>query len=83
MHADHIEPASQMLLALEVRGVRKLRAFFFDLSDVATRTPRRRTPVLVLPELAASDISTRPLRTFLKVLGYAAHGWKPNSAART
>ena len=30
----------------------------------------------MLPGLAASDTSTRPLRTYLKDQGYAAHGWK-------
>ncbi|MDQ3156472.1 MAG: alpha/beta hydrolase [Actinomycetota bacterium] len=31
--------------------------------------------VLVLPGLMADDLSTRPLRRFLKLLGYDAHGW--------
>ena len=33
-------------------------------------------PVLVFPGLLASDLSTQPLRGFLKAHGYAAHGWK-------
>lgn len=33
-------------------------------------------PVLVLPGFLASDISTRPLRTFLTLKGYSAEGWK-------
>ncbi len=32
-------------------------------------------PVLVLPGLAAGDLSTLLLRTFLRQLGYAAHPW--------
>ena len=32
-------------------------------------------PVLVLPGFMASDISTNPLRKFIKKLGYAAYGW--------
>src|SRR5206468_956323 len=32
--------------------------------------------VLVLPGLAASDVSTRPLRRFLADQGWAAHGWE-------
>ncbi|MDD0817042.1 alpha/beta hydrolase [Curvibacter sp. HBC28] len=32
-------------------------------------------PVLVLPGLMASDASTLPLRQFLALLGYDAHGW--------
>src|SRR3954470_13682617 len=31
--------------------------------------------VLVMPGLGASDVSTRPLRRFLKSLGYDVHGW--------
>ncbi len=31
--------------------------------------------VIVFPGLAASDISTTPLRTFLQRIGYAPHGW--------
>lgn len=33
-------------------------------------------PVLVLPGLGASDLSTVALRRFLKQHGYQAHGWK-------
>lgn len=32
-------------------------------------------PVLVLPGFVASDVSTRPLRSVLKDLGYAPYGW--------
>ena len=32
-------------------------------------------PVLVLPGLVASDVSTRLLRRYLKSRGYDAHGW--------
>ncbi len=33
-------------------------------------------PVMVLPGMAADDFSTRPLRTLLRQLGYAVHGWR-------
>jgi len=32
-------------------------------------------PVLILPGFVASDVSTAPLRTFLRGWGYQAHGW--------
>jgi pimeloyl-ACP methyl ester carboxylesterase len=32
--------------------------------------------VLVLPGWLASDLSTRPLRAFLRARGYYAHGWR-------
>lgn len=33
-------------------------------------------PVLVFPGLAATDLSTRPLRGLLRDLGYYVHGWR-------
>ena len=33
-------------------------------------------PVYVLPGFLAGDLSTQPLRRFLRALGYDAHGWK-------
>lgn len=33
-------------------------------------------PVLVLPGLMADDYSTRPMRRYLRGLGYHVHGWK-------
>ncbi len=74
--ADRSAPPSQLLLALEVRGIWELQAFFAAY-PLLRRAPRGDGhPVLVLPGLAASDTSTRPLRTYLKAQGYAAHGWK-------
>jgi pimeloyl-ACP methyl ester carboxylesterase len=32
-------------------------------------------PVIVLPGFLASDLSTKPLRSFLKLKGYSSHGW--------
>lgn len=73
---DRSRPPSQLLLALEVRGILELQAFF-AMYPLLRRAPRGDGhPVLVLPGLAASDVSTRPLRTYLTAQGYAAHGWK-------
>jgi pimeloyl-ACP methyl ester carboxylesterase len=33
-------------------------------------------PILVLPGLMAADSSTRPMRRFLRSLGYHVHGWR-------
>jgi pimeloyl-ACP methyl ester carboxylesterase len=81
---DPVEPPSRLLLALEVRGIWELQAFFaaYPLLRRASRGDGH--PVLVLPGLAASDVSTRPLRIYLKELGYKAHGWKqgPNHGPR-
>lgn len=72
----HPMPPSQLLLALEVRGIFELQAFFaaYPLLRQAPRGDGH--PVLVLPGLAASDLSTQLLRAYLKQQGYAAHGWK-------
>src|ERR1700741_2624595 len=81
---DPSRPPSQLLLALEVRGVWELQAFLaaYPLLQRASRGDGH--PVLVLPGLAASDVSTRPLRTYLRTQGYAPHGWKqgPNRGPR-
>ena len=73
---DPSAPPSRELLLLEVRAIWELTAFFaaYPLLRLAPRGDGH--PVLVLPGLAASDTSTRPLRTFLKDQGYSAHGWK-------
>jgi pimeloyl-ACP methyl ester carboxylesterase len=73
------KPPSKLLLALEMRSIWELQAFF-ALYPLLRRAPRGDGhPVLVLPGLSASDASTRPLRTYLKAQGYAAHGWKLGS----
>lgn len=82
--ADPSAPPSRELLLLEVRAFWELGAFFasYPLLRLAPRGDGH--PVLVLPGLAASDVSTRPLRRFLKDQGWAAHGWKlgPNRGPR-
>ena len=81
---DPRAPPSRELLLLEVRAIWELGAFFatYPLLRLAPRGDGH--PVLVLPGLAASDTSTRPLRTYLKDQGWAAHGWKlgPNHGPR-
>lgn len=60
---------------LEVRAFWELGAFFAMAPLLRLAPAGDGHPVLVLPGLAASDVSTRPLRTFLRDRGYAAHGW--------
>src|SRR4029078_9413169 len=76
---DRSSPPSRQLLLLELRGIWELQAFFAAY-PLLRRAPRGDGhPVLVLPGLAASDASTRPLRAYLTEQGYAAHGWKQGS----
>jgi len=39
------------------------------------RAPRGQAPVMVLPGFGADDLSTVPLRTFLRRLGHEVEGW--------
>jgi len=73
--AQAIQPPSRALLMLEGRALWELGAFAASL-PLLTLAPRGDGhPVLVLPGLIASDVSTRPLRSYLNGQGYKAHGW--------
>lgn len=73
---DPTTPPSRELLLLEVRAIGELTAFFatYPLLRLAPRGDGH--SVLVLPGLAASDTSTRPLRRFLADQGWDPHGWQ-------
>jgi len=74
--AEALRPPSRTLLLLEGRAVQELGAFWLLRPWLAAAPRGDGHPVLVLPGLLASDLSTQPLRSFLKSHGYAAHGWK-------
>ncbi len=71
-----LAPPSKLLLLLEGRAAGEL------LTTLALGRWLRRLPtgdghpVLLLPGFLASDLSTRPLRNFLRHRGYSAHRWK-------
>lgn len=71
-----IAPPSKLWLLLEGRAAGEL------MTTLALRPVLRKLrrgdghPVLLLPGFLASDFSTRPLRGFLRDLGYWAHRWK-------
>lgn len=73
--ACRVRPPSKLLLLLEGRALGEL------VTTLLLRPLLRRLesgdghPVLILPGFMAGDFSTRPLRRFLRDLGYAAHGW--------
>jgi pimeloyl-ACP methyl ester carboxylesterase len=73
--ADRMGPPSKLLLALESRALLELAALGPALPWLRTAPRGDGHPVLVLPGLAASDVSTRPLRCYLTDRGYAPHGW--------
>ena len=75
--APHCMPPHKLLLAFESRAVLEFAAGALlrrGLQRVAPRGDGH--PVLVLPGLGASDVSTRLLRRFLVGLGYQAIPWE-------
>ena len=74
--AQALRPPSRTLLLLEGRAIQELGAFMLLRPWLAAAPRGDGHPVLVFPGLLASDLSTQPLRGFLKQHGYAAHGWK-------
>jgi pimeloyl-ACP methyl ester carboxylesterase len=60
---------------LEGRAINELGAFLGALPLLSLSPRGDGHPVLVLPGLIASDVSTRPLRAFLRNRGYFVKGW--------
>ena len=72
----HEGPPPVWLALLEGRAVLEACSIPVALPWLLSRLPKGDGhPVMVLPGLMASDLSTRPLRQFLKSLGYRARGW--------
>src|ERR1700742_379431 len=67
---------SRTLMFLEGRAFSELGAFLGGMPLLSLLPRGDGHPVLVLPGLVASDVSTRPLRAFLKSRGYAVSGWR-------
>src|SRR5436309_13651186 len=73
--AEKAQPPSRLLLLMEGRALHELAAFAASLPLLSLAPRGDGHPVLVLPGLVASDVSTRPLRGFLRNHAYAAHRW--------
>ena len=71
-----LHPPSRTLMFLEGRALNEFGAFLGALPLLSLAPRGDGHPVLVLPGLIASDVSTRPLRAFLNSKGYAASGWQ-------
>ena len=72
--ATLVPPARENVLA-EAWGVRELPRLLLR-STRLLRVPRGEgQPVMVLPGHSSTDTWTVPLRTYLRRLGYDAHGW--------
>jgi pimeloyl-ACP methyl ester carboxylesterase len=74
--AQPLRPPSKTLMFLEGRAIHEFGAFLGALPLLSLAPRGDGHPVLVLPGLVASDVSTRPLRSFLKNRGYAVSGWR-------
>jgi hypothetical protein len=74
--AHTLRPPSRTLMFMEGRALSELGAFVGALPLLSLAPRGDGHPVLVLPGLVASDVSTRPLRSFLKTRGYAVSGWR-------
>src|SRR6201986_1114773 len=73
--AQTLRPPSRTLMFLEGRAISEFGALLGALPLLSLAPRGDGHPVLVLPGLIASDMSTRPLRAFLRNRGYAARGW--------
>ncbi|MCU1504021.1 MAG: hypothetical protein JWM12_3375 [Ilumatobacteraceae bacterium] len=63
-------------LAAEARAVPEFASFVATAGPLLMAAPRGDGhPVLVLPGFRGDDDSTRPMRWFLRRLGYQVHGW--------
>ena len=73
--AEALRPPSKTLLMLKGRALHELGAFWLMRPWMHAAPRGDGHPVLVLPGLLASDVSTQPLRSFLRSHGYQVHGW--------
>ncbi len=73
--AQTLRPPSRTLMFMEGRAIHELGAFLGALPLLSLAPRGDGHPVLVLPGLIASDVSTRPLRAFLRNRGYVVKGW--------
>ncbi|MEM7585659.1 MAG: alpha/beta hydrolase [Acidobacteriota bacterium] len=74
--SQEVKPPSLGYLLLEGRALGELLTTY-AVMPALKRGPRGDGhPVLVLPGFLATDLSTRPLRSFLEDAGYAPHAWK-------
>ena len=76
MNIPHnISAPSKLWLMAEPRAIVESLSVVWNHEILKNAPKGNGDPVMVLPGLATSDISTTPLRNFLKKLGYAPYGW--------
>lgn len=72
---EPLEPPSGRLLLSEGRALIEFGALIGAYPLLRTLPEGDGHPVLIFPGFVASDVSTAPLRAFLRSHNYAAHGW--------
>jgi pimeloyl-ACP methyl ester carboxylesterase len=76
MNIPHNIPApSKFWLVAEPRAIVESFSLAFNKKTLKNAPKGNGAPVMVLPGLGTSDLSTAPLRQFLKQLGYTPYGW--------
>jgi len=65
-----------LLVAMETRALWEMGAYVAAAPFLRRAPKGDGHPTLILPGLAASDFSTRPLRTHLKRIGYDPYAWE-------
>jgi len=68
-------PSAGLLLTEPLRGLADLAALLIAVPGLLAAPRGDGHGVLIFPGLLAGDLSTRPLRGFLRWLGYDARGW--------
>lgn len=74
--AKQVGPPSRLFLLLEGRAVGELVTTFAIMPFLDKGPTGDHHPVLLLPGFLASDVSTGPLRTFLKRTKFSPHPWR-------
>lgn len=71
-----VKAPSMLLVAMESRAMFEFGAYMATAPFLRRAPKGDGHPVLVLPGLAASDFSTKPLRSYLQKQGYQPHAWE-------
>jgi pimeloyl-ACP methyl ester carboxylesterase len=72
---SEISPPSRIGLWREPFGILELPRLLWRAGDLSDAPRGAGEPVIVLPGYGASDASSFVLRSYLRLLGYAVHGW--------
>ncbi|MCB1043123.1 MAG: alpha/beta hydrolase [Acidobacteria bacterium] len=75
-HMEPIEPPSLWNLILEGRWIFELGSYYASYPLLKKAPKGDGHPVMVLPGFMTGDLVTKPLRRYLKAMGYTVYGWE-------